>query len=384
MLVIAKAEIGLKLAIAQTMNPSATNSRFQTDYLLDSLQTAVLGLNADLCIVNMNAAAQTLFRTSLRQVELQPVFTAIPLLGSQQSNVETAILKGTSMTLHHLRMAHNGGDPVTVDLDINHFQTADTQPGIALQFNVLDRHLRISRDALIDSQHETSQEVIRGLAHEIKNPLGGIRGAAQLLERELPSAELREYTDVIIGEADRLKKLVDRLMGPNTLPRFAVLNVHETLERVRKLIEADLPANVALHRDYDPSLPDLTADADQLTQAILNLAVNAVKAAEAAEDQGGVLLKTRVRRNFTIRGIRHRLVAQIDICDNGPGVEEDMLPMIFYPMVTTRAEGTGLGLPIAQTLVQQHKGLIEVTSQPGKTVFSVFLPILTLEEQHNE
>ena len=355
-------------------------NRFKPEVVLDSLSSAVLCLDESLSVANMNAAAEVMFGISGKQVLGQPLAEAVPHLTGQHDNFERALREGGGFTLHHLQLRNNGSEPFTVDLAVTPFAGFDGQPGLVLEMRALDRHLRISRDDLIHSQFQTSREVIRGLAHEIKNPLGGLRGAAQLLERELPSAELKEYTDVIIAEADRLKKLVDRLLGPNTQPQLAPVNIHEIMERVRAVLEVDLPAGMSVLRDYDPSLPELVGDADQLNQALLNLAVNAVQSlphrdARGEAQAGQVLLRSRVRRQFTIRGTRHRLVAQLDVEDNGPGIEEEMLSKIFYPMVSTRADGTGLGLPIAQTLVQQHGGLIEVSSQPGRTVFSVFLPI---------
>jgi two-component system nitrogen regulation sensor histidine kinase GlnL len=243
-----------------------------------------------------------------------------------------------------------------------------------MELLALDRHLRISRDELLLAQHQASRELIRGLAHEIKNPLGGIRGAAQLLEREYPDSEHREYTRVIIREADRLQNLVDRLLGPNRLPQKADVNVHQILEHVRQLVEAEAPAGIVVLRDYDPSIPEVHADREQLIQATLNVTRNALQAL-GAQGSGMIVLRTRTRRQITIGGRRHKLAIQMDIEDNGPGIPHQMMEKIFYPMVTTRAEGTGLGLPIAQYLIHSHGGLIECQSQPGRTVFSMFLPL---------
>ena len=243
----------------------------------------------------------------------------------------------------------------------------------------LDRHLRISRDEMHSAQHQASRAMIRGLAHEIKNPLGGIRGAAQLLEREFPDSEHREYTQVIIREADRLQNLVNRMLGPNRLPQKAALNIHEVLEHVRQLVQAEGQANASILRDYDPSIPELFADREQLIQAVLNLVRNAMQALMGEED-GTVLLRTRAKRQSTISGQRHKLVVQIDIEDSGPGISPEMIERIFYPMVTTRPEGTGLGLPIAQVLIHSHGGMIECSSRPGQTIFSIFLPFVQGDE----
>jgi two-component system nitrogen regulation sensor histidine kinase GlnL len=210
------------------------------------------------------------------------------------------------------------------------------------------------------------------LAHEVKNPLGGLRGAAQLLERELPDEGLKEYTNIIIGEADRLRNLVNRMLGPNTLPQRSRLNIHEVIEHVRQLMQVEVPDTVRFNTDYDPSIPEVSADRDQLIQALLNIVRNAV---QALENKGSITLRTRTLRQFTIGHTRHKLVCQVDIIDDGPGIPEHTLETIFFPMVTTRAEGTGLGLSIAQSLIQQHDGIILCESQPGKTIFSVLLPI---------
>ncbi len=222
------------------------------------------------------------------------------------------------------------------------------------------------------SQSASSQMLLRGLAHEVKNPLGGLRGAAQLLEAELPDPQLREYTQIIIAEADRLHRLIDRMSGPQSAPVMESINIHRVTEHVRQLLEADLPDGVAIRVAYDPSLPRIRGDFEWLVQALLNLGLNAVQAVSGG---GEVCLKTRVHNNFNIGQQRHRLVAEIQVRDNGPGIEAEMLERMFLPMVTGRSEGTGLGLPIAQNLIGHHGGLIECVSRPGATVFSVYLPL---------
>ena len=224
------------------------------------------------------------------------------------------------------------------------------------------------------------RSLVRGLAHEIKNPLGGLRGAAQLLERQLPSEELKEFTQVIIGEADRLQNLLDRMLGPNTPPNMRMINIHSVLERVRTLVEAEnasLPG-IELERDYDPSIPDVYGDAEQLIQVVLNLVRNAI---QALGQEGRIVLRTRTQRQVTLGQKVHRLVLRVDIVDNGPGIPEPLQNDIFYPMVTGRADGTGLGLPIAQSVINHHGGLIECASRPGETVFTIYLPLENHDEQ---
>lgn len=234
------------------------------------------------------------------------------------------------------------------------------------------RRSRISRENALILQHGAGRQMLRQLAHEIKNPLGGLRGAAQLLARQLDSDELREYTSVIISEADRLAALVDTLLGPGGPPNKQPVNVHELLEYVLKLIEPEIDARLVLCRDYDPGLPLIDLDRDQMVQAFLNLLQNAVT---ALGGQGTVMVRTRATTNFTIGDVRHRAIASIEIEDDGPGIPPELQDSIFYPLVTSRADGTGLGLSVAQDLLSRHGGLIEFESRPGKTVFFVRLPL---------
>jgi two-component system nitrogen regulation sensor histidine kinase GlnL len=225
---------------------------------------------------------------------------------------------------------------------------------------------------------EITRAVIRGLAHEIKNPLGGVRGAAQLLARQLPNEELSEYTRIIIREADRLRDLVDRLLGPNRQLDMQPLNIHEILEHVRNLIAAESDNRVTIARDYDPSLPDFSCDRAQLIQTVLNIMRNALQAAANPRDCE-ILLRTRSQRQFTVGAQVHRLACRVDIIDNGPGIPTELQPSVFAPMVTGRADGTGLGLSIAQSIIHLHGGVLECESSPGNTRFTFFLP---METQH--
>ncbi len=246
--------------------------------------------------------------------------------------------------------------------------------GVALLIEMTDvtRRTLISRENALLIQHGAGRQMIRQLAHEIKNPLGGIRGAAQLLERQLPEDELREYTEVVISETDRLAALVDTLLGPGGPPNKQALNVHELLEYVVLIIEADDNLSLSIHRDYDPGLPLIALDRDQMVQAIMNLVRNA---AAALDGHGTLILRSRAVSNFTIGNIRHRVIASIEIEDDGPGIPRELQDSVFYPLVTSRPEGTGLGLPAAQELISRHGGLIEFESRPGRTVFFVRIPL---------
>jgi two-component system nitrogen regulation sensor histidine kinase GlnL len=243
---------------------------------------------------------------------------------------------------------------------------------LLVEITDITRRNQISRENALLIQHGAGRQMIRQLAHEIKNPLGGIRGAAQLLERQLEDPELREYTDVVISETDRLAGLVDTLLGPGGPPKKEPVNVHELLEYVVRIMETEDQRQVSIHRDYDPGLPLIDLDRDQMIQALLNLVRNA---AAALDGHGTITLRSRAITNFTIGNIRHRVIATIEIEDDGPGIPANLQDSVFYPLVTSRPEGTGLGLPAAQELISRHGGLIEFESRPGKTIFFVRIPL---------
>ncbi|ART83991.1 two-component system sensor histidine kinase NtrB [Oceanisphaera profunda] len=254
--------------------------------------------------------------------------------------------------------------------------------GLALvEIHLIDQQKKISQELQQRTQQQVARELVRGLAHEIKNPLGGLRGAAQLLERELEQelgrGDLKEFTQLIIAQADRLSNLVDRLLGPQRMGQRQAVNLHAVLERVRQLVALELPAAITLVRDYDPSIPELEVEPEQLEQALLNIVRNAAQAlTEQAEfSTGQILLKTRTAHQVMLQGQRYRLAATIHIIDNGPGIAEILRDTLFYPMVTGRQGGTGLGLSLAQDIIQQHNGRIESHSRPGHTEFIIYLPL---------
>jgi two-component system nitrogen regulation sensor histidine kinase GlnL len=348
-----------------------SRSRVRPEALLEGLTTAVISLDQELRVSGLNAACESLFGVSRRIAESQPVALALPHFAPHATRLREALDAGTGFIERELELARPGEQAITVDCTVTPLLLG-RKPGLLVELAPLDRHLRISRDEQLSAQFDASRELIRGLAHEIKNPLGGIRGAAQLLEREFPDPQHGEYTRVIIREADRLQNLVDRLLGPSRPPRREALNVHEVLEHVRKLLEAEAPAGVEVARDYDPSIPDFAGDREQLVQALLNLAGNAL---QAVGEAGRIVLRSRTRRQVTLGGALHRLVAVMEVEDSGPGIPAELQEKIFYPMVTTRAGGTGLGLPIAQQLAHSHGGVVECRSRPGCTVFSMYLPL---------
>ena len=241
-----------------------------------------------------------------------------------------------------------------------------------IELTDVTRRSKISRENALLIQHGAGRQMIRQLAHEIKNPLGGIRGAAQLLARQFDNDELTEYTDVVISETDRLAGLVDTLLGPGGPPNKQPLNVHELLEYVVRIINAEDDKSLHIRRDYDPGLPLMNLDRDQMVQAFLNLVRNA---ATALDGQGTITLRSRAVTNFTIGDIRHKVIASIEIEDDGPGIPMELQDTVFYPLVTSNPHGTGLGLPAAQELISRHNGLIEFESRPGRTVFIVRIPL---------
>lgn len=341
--------------------------------VLEGMGIAVLLFDADLLLEYINPAGEMLFEQSARHLLTMPYVELIQHRDEISAKKWINEIKaGQSFTRHEVPLVLLNNNEVTVNLTILPLTDSGDKTEYLIEIIPVERWLRITRDEQRVEQQEVTQKILRGLAHEIKNPLGGVRGAAQLLERELPSEDLQEYTQVIISEADRLQALVNRILGPAGLPKLKDVNIHEVLELVRSLIKIEVKDTIQIHRDYDPSVPDVKADHDMLIQALLNIARNAC---EALAGKGNITLKTRVVRKYTIGLQRHKLVACIEVIDDGPGIAEDMREKIFFPMVTGRAEGSGLGLSISQSLIQQHDGLIECQSEPGKTVFSVILPI---------
>lgn len=350
----------------------------QESLILDNLSTGIIALDSSLAITALNAAGQAMLETSEARCLGQHASKLMLQPREWLDNLEQVLASKSPHASRSVNLMLISGQEIHVDIIITPVTHPDGTLSLIVELIAIDRLMKISRDESLMHSHETSRAVIRGLAHEIKNPLGGVRGAAQLLARELPDESLAEYTKIIISEADRLRDLVDRLLGPKQQLSWQPLNVHEILEHVQDLISAEYGPAVQFERDYDPSLPDLVGDRAQLIQAVLNIMRNAVQAATRLEDCQ-ITLRTRCQRQFTMGARRHRLVCRIDIIDNGPGIPEDLLPTVFAPMVTGRAEGTGLGLSIAQSVVASHKGSLSCDSRPGNTCFTIYLP---MEPQH--
>lgn len=346
--------------------------------LLDSLNTAVLLLDRDLRVQYANPAAEMLLSLSASRLVGEPLPSCF--LAEQDARValRSAIDNSHPFSKREAELHVTPFHQVTVDYTVSPMIEPGQPVQLLMELQQIDRLQRISREEALIASHNATRALVRGIAHEIKNPLGGIRGAAQLLERTLTEdSELREYTRVVIDEADRLRALADRMLGPRNLPQFRPVSVLESLERVRNLVTAETPGAVDIVRDYDPSLPDISADQDQLIQVFLNIVRNARQAiTERAppHETGRILLRTRAMRQVTIGSLRHRLVCRIEIEDNGPGIPRELMDRIFFPMVSGRASGSGLGLSIAQSIVNQHHGLIECDSASGRTVFTILLP----------
>jgi two-component system nitrogen regulation sensor histidine kinase GlnL len=346
------------------------------DNLLDIMACAIVVLDYELHVTYMNQSAEILLSQSLHRIHGMNIRHVInsesfyQQLKSVRNQNEAHAIRAISLTL---------ADEHQIMLDCiatpqQEYAPADRnkQGWLLLELHRIDRQMQIVRDKQLAQQQQAITELVRGLAHEVKNPLGGLRGAAQLLETELDSADLKEYTQIIISEADRLKELVDDLLGPGRIPNNERINIHEILEHVSNLVQVESDKEITLVRDYDPSIPELECDRSHLIQITLNIISNAVR---ALNERGTIKLRTRILRQFTIHQKRYKLVLKADICDDGVGVPEHLQDKLFLPMVSGHAEGSGLGLAIAQSLINQSGGMIQYESRPGSTCFSILLPL---------
>ncbi len=355
---------------------------FSSHTILDALANAVLVTDTNLNLQYMNPAAEEFIGSSFSRVK---GVSLLSFLSSTQldNHIKQVIADQHLHVTREAEMTLHGHKVINVDYAITPLlegdkkgNTFNTLTGVLFELNRVDRQMRIARDTrLIDTQ-DTNQSMLRGIAHEIKNPLGGLRGAAQLLEMEFSDKDsnsgIEEYTQVIISEADRLTKLVDNMLGSHHAPQKSLVNIHEVFEHARLVTTPNLPKEITISTDYDPSIPDIKGDRDKLVQVVLNIINNAVR---SLSDKGHILLKTRVVRNFTIRQQNHPLVLCAEIIDDGAGIPKALQNKVFYPMISGHAEGTGLGLSIAQSLINQHNGLIELRSKPGETQFTIIIPI---------
>jgi two-component system nitrogen regulation sensor histidine kinase GlnL len=333
---------------------------------LELLATAVVALDDEFVVRYANPAAENLLATGARSLIGQPFLQ----LFSEKEDLEKTLIEARSthwdysaQNITYIRIGH---EPLPLACVVARIEAQ----GLALiaELRPIEQQLRMAREERLVFEQQANRELIRNLAHEIKNPLGGLRGSAQLLERELDKPELREYTQVIIKEADRLQSLMDRMLTPHRVPKIERVSIHEVMEHVRSLVKAEF--GIELERDYDPSLPELDADREQLIQAVLNIARNAAQAGSRH-----IVLRTRSVRQITILKQRYKLALELQVVDDGPGVPLEIQDRIFNPLVSGREGGTGLGLSLAQTLVQYHQGVIEFESGPGRTIFRILLPL---------
>jgi two-component system nitrogen regulation sensor histidine kinase GlnL len=338
---------------------------------LELLATAVVALDDAFVVRYANPAAESLLATGAKSLPFPGLFAERTALGASLREASAVHWDYSAQTVTYSRP---GREPLPLACSLTRIETQ----GLTLlaELRPIEQQLRMAREERLVFEQQANRELIRNLAHEIKNPLGGLRGSAQLLERELdllqlPGArglELREYTQVIIKEADRLQSLMDRMLTPHRTPRIEPVSIHEVLERVRSLLRAEF--GVDAERDYDPSLPELVGDREQLIQAVLNIARNAAQAGSRT-----IILRTRAVRQITIVRQRYRLALELQVIDDGPGVPAEIQDKIFNPLVSGREGGTGLGLSLAQTFVHYHEGVIEFESRPGRTTFRILLPL---------
>jgi len=352
--------------------------------LINHLDSSILVLDDHLSVQYLNPAAEALLQVSGRRCVGVPASSVFLDMKQNLQTLEDSIENETSFTTREAEIRLMNGQVITIDYSVSPVEFEKSMC-LVVEMHPRDRLIRISREEELITAQATTQALVRGMAHEIKNPLGGIRGSAQLLERMLDNDELKEFTHIIIEEVDRLRNLVDKMLGPNKLLERNETNIHEVLERVHSLISVEAEGQLKLRRDYDPSIPEFLADKEQLIQVVLNITRNAMQAllAQPSPEQfPEIILRTRAIRQFTIGHTKHRLVLHMSIVDNGPGIPENIRESLFFPMVSGRAEGTGLGLSIAQSIVNQHQGIIECDSQPGKTHFSIYLPLELTQEDY--
>jgi two-component system nitrogen regulation sensor histidine kinase GlnL len=341
---------------------------------LELLATSVLLLDGARRVTYANPAAENLFELAKKHLvghRPDQIFTDAAGLTAA---IDKAVRVGATYTEQELELGVAGKPKLHLSCTVSPVDTREA--ALLLEFRQIDQQLKIAREERLNEQQQANRELIRNLAHEIRNPLGGIRGAAQLLERELDRPQLIEYTQVVIGEADRLQSLVNRLLTPHRLPTFQPTNIHEIVARVKSLVQAEFP-RVEVICDFDTSLPEFDADPEQLTQATLNIVRNAAQALEATPANPRIRITTRVARYVTLARKRRRVALALVIEDNGPGIPAAIRDRIFYPLVSGREGGSGLGLTLAQAFIAQHAGSIECESVPGCTVFTVLLPLET-------
>jgi len=338
---------------------------------LELLATAVVALDEQFVVRYANPAAENLLATGAKSLNGLPFLQLFVERQALERALSDALSTHWDYSAQNVTYSRAGREPLPLACTMTRIETSFSNMRLALlaELRPIEEQLRYAREERLIFEQQANRELIRNLAHEIKNPLGGLRGSAQLLERELDKPELREYTQVIIKEADRLQRLMDRMLTPHRTPRVEPVGIHEVLERVRSLVRAEF--GVEIQRDYDPSIPEIVGDREQLIQAVLNIARNAAQAGAKR-----ISFRTRAVRQITILRQRHKLALELQVVDDGPGVPEEIHDRIFNPLVSGREGGTGLGLSLAQTFVQYHRGVVEFESRPGRTIFRILLPLI--------
>ena len=343
--------------------------------LLEEANTAFVVIRSDFKLIYVNPASELLLSQSKQRLYQQTLQQLAGYYRFNPASIEKLFFDRNSFTENEITLRIDG-QSVLISVSATYLNFKNEEH-VILEMRCIEQQRKFSQEHYQEHQQKAAQELVRGLAHEIKNPLGGLRGAAQLLESELLDPDLKEFTQIIIEQADRLSALVNRLLGPQKIGLRTTHNIHSVLEKVRKLVSLDIPDFINIKVDYDPSIPDFEMQPDQLLQAFLNIMQNAVQALDShANSHSQIILRTRTAHQVTINGLSHRLAAEIKIIDNGPGIPEELKDTLFYPMITGRSDGTGLGLSIAQELIKQHNGRIECQSIKGHTEFLIYLPMI--------
>lgn len=345
--------------------------------IVENLATAVLLFGKDLRLISINSAGEGLLSVSNKRVSGMTPKQIWPNSSFFYEAIQRSLFSGSTCIERGVDLLLNNDQKITVDCMITPVIVNEVAEEILVELINADKFVRVMQEVNQQTVQEAAKESVQGMAHEIRNPLGGIRGAAQLLERELDNKDLLEYTQIIINEADRLRKFIDRMLTTSNQPEKSDMNIHEVLEYVISVVRAENSRPLNIQKDYDPSIPYISADREQIIQAILNLIRNAV---QAIGEDGSIILRTRIQRQVTIQHRLNRHVIELDIIDDGPGVPPEIESGAFYPLVTGRAEGTGLGLSIAQQLIQSHGGLINYERKGSSTYFSILLPMEQCDE----
>ena len=364
------------LKVAKVGNEKMSNKVDKIKYEgMESLVTAVIVCDKDLIINYINPSTETLFEVSAKQA----INNNISIFFEDTNNFFKKILQKVdqqknSYKEHEYFLQTHQKKTICVSFTVT--ALIDSSDEFIIEFIQMDQQLKVAREERMFIQQQANTELLRNLAHEVRNPLGGLRGAAQLLEQELDENSLKEYTQIIIKEADRLQNLMNRMLTPHQMPVYKKTNIHEILERVRSLILSEFSTDITFIRDYDVSLPEFIMDREKLIQAILNIARNGAQAMKLSnQDDMKLSFITRAERQIVFRKKKHATAIRIDIVDNGPGIKNELIDKIFFPLVTGNENGSGLGLSLAQNLISLHQGMIDCHSVPGNTVFSIILPI---------